>query len=154
MRTSRAGTAARCALKPSPPTHLADHVQTSSKTHLRQLTFCCHRAAPSRPTKLPVPVLVPVAIIATSTGTSTTMRAIAWIIFLGFMIQQFTVVVLVSTIPCPRIGVSIVLSILAASPSLPPCQPTGSPGAAVFGMPMPLAPLMATGDVGDPTTIV
>ena len=33
------------------------------------------------------------------------MRAIAWIIFLGFMIQQFTVVVLVSTKPCPGIGV-------------------------------------------------
>ena len=35
------------------------------------------------------------------------MRAIAWIIFLGFMIQQFTVVVLVSTIPAPRIGVMV-----------------------------------------------
>ena len=38
-------------------------------------------------------------------------------------------------------------------PPVFPCQPTGRPGAAAFGMPMPLAPLMATGDVGDPTTM-
>ena len=70
-----------------------------------QLTLCC---APSRPTKLPIPVPIPIAIIAPSTGTSTAMRAIAWIIFLEFMIQQLTrltVVVPVSTIPGPRIGV-------------------------------------------------
>ena len=51
-------------------------------------------------------VPVPIAIIAPSIGISTTMRAIAWIIFVEFMIQQLTVVVIASTIPGPRIGVA------------------------------------------------
>ena len=33
-----------------------------------------------------------------------------------------------------------------------PCYPTGS-GAAAFVMPLPLAPLTATGDARDPTTM-